>query len=331
MQNDDDIARVMRAAGPREKPPAEIERALRESLRGEWRAVVAERQGRRRRAALALAAGVMAAAVGTWFVVADVGEPAQAVGSVALADGVLRVKTGRFGRWEPASGGQPVAIGQFLATGPTGRGALELAGGISARLDHETEVRVAAADRLVIDRGAIYVDAGADSAGAAPLEIVTPAGSVRHLGTQYEVRVSDSGVRLRVREGRIEWSSGAGSAMGVAGEELTIAEDGRIGRGPVASHGEAWDWVAQAAPPIDIEGLSLAGFLGWAARELGCSIEFSSAGVAQEAAAVILHGSVAGLAPAQALDAVFTTTRMQAVVANGRIVVTGRDAPAQHD
>lgn len=325
-----DIERVLKAAGPREKPPAEIERELRESLRHEWRAVVTERRGRRR-TAYALAAGVMAAAIGAWIAVPQFTAPVQEVGTIAQSFGDLRVRSGWLGRWQEAGDGRSVATGEVLATGPAGRGALALAGGISARLDQSTQLRVAAADRLIIDRGAVYVDAGADSASAAPLEIVTPAGSVRHLGTQYEVRVSDSGVRLRVREGRIEWSSGAGSAMGVAGEELTIAEDGRIGRGAVASHGEAWDWVAQAAPAIDIEGLSLAGFLGWAARELGCSIEFSSAGVAQEAAAVILHGSVAGLAPAQALDAVFTTTRMQAVVANGRIVVTGRDAPLPHD
>jgi ferric-dicitrate binding protein FerR (iron transport regulator) len=324
MQNDDDIARVMRAAGPREKPPAEIERALRESLRGEWRAVVAERQGRRRRAALALAAGVMAAAVGTWFVVADVGEPAQAVGSVALADGVLRVKTGRFGRWEPASGGQPVAIGQFLATGPTGRGALELAGGISARLDHETEVRVAAADRLVIDRGAIYVDAGADSAGAAPLEIVTPAGSVRHLGTQYEVRVTDSAVRLRVREGRVLWNSDAGTATGEAGEQLTIAPGGGVERGRVPLFGETWDWAAAAAPAIELDGLPLGEFLDWAARELGRRVEYATPEVARQAASVVLRGSIAGLTPDEALATVLATTRMQAVLEEGRILVNAR-------
>lgn len=316
-----DIERVLKAAGPREQPPVEIERELRENLRREWRAVVAQRHGRRR-TAYALAAGVMAAAIGAWIAVPQFTAPVQAVGTIAQSFGDMRVRSGWLGRWREAGDGRSVATGEVLATGPAGRGALALAGGISARLDQSTQVRVAAADRLIIDHGAIYVDAGVDSARAASLEIVTPGGSVRHLGTQYEVRVSDSGVRLRVREGRIEWSSGAGIATGVAGEELTIAADGRIGRGPVAIHGEAWDWVAAAAPAIDIEGLSLAGFLDWAARELGCSVEFSSAEVAQEAAAVILHGSVAGLPPARALEAVFATTRMQAVVIDGRILVS---------
>lgn len=316
-----DIEQVLKAAGPREKPPAEIERELRESLRREWRAVVTERRGRRR-TAYALAAGVMAAAIGAWIAVPQFTAPAQAVGTIAQSFGDMRVRSGWLGRWREAGDGRSVTTGAVLATGPAGRGALALAGGISARLDQSTQVRVAAADRLVIDHGAIYVDAGADSASAAPLEIVTPAGSVRHLGTQYEVRVSDSTVRLRVREGRIEWSSDAGSATGVAGEELTIAENGRIGRGAVATHGEAWDWVAAAAPAIDIEGLSLAGFLGWAARELGCRVEYSTPEIEQEAAGVVLHGSVTGLPPARALEAVFATTRMTAVVTDGRILVT---------
>lgn len=319
----DDIERVLKAAGPREKPPAEIERELRESLRREWQAVVAERRGRRR-TAYALAAGVMAAAIGAWIAVPQITAPAQAVGTIVQATGELRVRSGWLGRWQEGGNGRTVSEGEVLATGPTARGALALAGGISARLDQDTQLRVAAADRLVIDRGAVYVDAGIDSATVAPLEIVTPAGSVRHLGTQYEVRVLDGGLRLRVREGRVEWSSGAASATGSAGEELTIGGDGSVGRGPVAIYGEAWDWAVQAAPAIDIEGLPLTGFLGWAARELGYRIEFSTPEIEREAAGVILHGSVAGLAPSRALEAVFATTRMRAVVTDGRILVSGQ-------
>lgn len=320
----DDIERVLKAAGPREKPPAEMERALREALRQEWRAVVAEHRTRRRRLAFALAAGVAAAAVGVWTVLPRLEAPGATVGTIALASGELRVRSGWLGRWVAAGPGSPLLTGQVLATGPAGRGALVLAGGVSARLDQATRVRVAAADRLVIDRGALYVDAGTGAARTQSLEIVTPAGSVRHLGTQYEVRLLPAGVRLRVREGRIEWHSGAGTAAGRAGEQLTISPQG-IARGAVATHGEDWDWVAAAAPAIDIEGLPLTGFLAWAARELGCRLEFASPAVEQEAAAVRLHGSIAGLTPAEALAAVFATTRMHAAVADGVIQVTAQD------
>jgi ferric-dicitrate binding protein FerR (iron transport regulator) len=319
---DYDIEMVLKAAGPREKPPVEIERALRESLRQEWRAVVAQRRGRDRRMALALAAGVMAAAVGAWLAIQNFTTPAQAVGTVALAAGQMHAKSGRFGHWARVVPGEAVKTGQTLATEPTGRGAITLAGGISARLDQATRIRVAAADRLFIERGAVYVDAGA--AAAAPLEIATAAGSVRHLGTQYEVRVLDGGVRVRVREGMVEWRTGAGPvASGRAGEQLTIV-DGRIERGRVEPHDQAWDWVAAAAPGIDVEGLPLTGFLDWAARELGRRVEFTTPEVARQAAAIVLHGSVAGLSPSEALKAVLSTTRMQASLTDGLIVVAAR-------
>lgn len=321
---DDDVGRVLRAAGPREKPPAEIELELRESLRREWRAIVAARRARRRRVTAALAAGLAGAAIGAWVSMPRLAAPVKAVGTVALAVDDFRVKSGWLGRWRNAPAGTAVWTGEVLATGPAGRGALALAGGISARLDQSTQVRVAAVDRLVLDRGALYVDAGTPAKGAMSLVIATSAGSVRHLGTQYEVRLLPAGVRLRVREGRIEWSSGAGSATGQAGEQLTITQQG-IERSVVAMHGDQWSWVAQSAPGIDIDGLPLTAFLDWAARELGCRVEFSPSRLAAEASSVVLHGSVAGLDPARALDTVLATTRMQAEVRAGSILVSARD------
>ena len=65
--NDQDMERVLKSVGPREKPPAEVERAVREHLRAEWRAVVAERGRRnRQRTYFALAAGLVASAVAIW-------------------------------------------------------------------------------------------------------------------------------------------------------------------------------------------------------------------------------------------------------------------------
>jgi hypothetical protein len=64
--NDRDIERVLKSAGLRDKPPAHVERAVREQLRGQWRDVVADRRRRgRQRVAYALAAGFVAAVVGT--------------------------------------------------------------------------------------------------------------------------------------------------------------------------------------------------------------------------------------------------------------------------
>ena len=63
--NDEDIERVLKAAGMRERAPADVEHEVREHLRQEWREIVAERRGARRRwSGLAIAASILVAALG---------------------------------------------------------------------------------------------------------------------------------------------------------------------------------------------------------------------------------------------------------------------------
>lgn len=322
--NDLDLERVLKSAGLRETPPAEVERAVRDHVKSDWRDVVAERNRRgRRRAAWALAAGVAAAAVGTWAIAPRFATAPVAVAAVTAAAGELRVTSGWLDGWHAVTAGQALLQGQVLEAGPGGRGALALPGGISARIDRGSRLVVAAGDRLVLERGTIYVDSG--SAPAAPLAVVTPAGTVSHVGTQYEVRLLDAAVQVSVRDGTVEWRSKAGEvARSTSGERLTIADDGGVKRSNVPSYGAAWDWTLEAAPPIDIEGMPLSGFLAWAARETGRDVAYASPGIEREAAGILVHGSIAGLTPPQALDAVLATTNLRARVAGASLVVEGR-------
>lgn len=324
--NDQDVERVLKSVGLREKPPADVERAVREHLRGEWRSVVAERGRRsRQRTYFALAASTVAAVVAVWALAPRLAEPGDAVATVALATGNVRVTSGWLDSWHGVAGGQQLLEGQTLETGVTGRGAIALPGGISARLDHGSRLVIAAADRLVLERGTIYVDSGTASAPAAPLDVVTPTGTVRHVGTQYEVRLLESSVRVSVRDGTIEWRSRRGGVeRSGSGEQLTITNDGRIERSSVPAYGAAWDWTLEAAPTIDIEGLPLAQFLAWAARETGREIIYASPEAEAEAAGIVVHGSIAGLTPAEALDAVLATTSVHADVSARSLVVDSR-------
>ncbi len=166
--NDQDLERVLKSVGLREKPPADVERAVREHLHAEWRSVVAERSRRnRQRTYFALAASVVASAVAVWALAPRLAGPGDAVATVALATGDVRVTSGWFDNWHGVAGGQALLEGQTLETGATGRGALALPGGISARVDHGSRLVVAAADRLVLERGTLYVDSGSAPAPSA--------------------------------------------------------------------------------------------------------------------------------------------------------------------
>jgi hypothetical protein len=322
---DDDIGQLLISAGAREKPPVGIEHEVREGLRTEWRGIVAEkRRHAQRRTGFALAAGVLAAAVGVWMVAPPPG-PTQVVGTLTVAAGNVQLTRGFFDGWQPIAAGEPLLAGQSLETGSAGRSALTLPGGVSARMDHDTRLTLASAGEIELERGALYIDAGSRSAVNTRLAVLTPSGSVRHVGTQYEVRLVGSAVRLRVREGRVEWQSrNGGREQSLAGQQLTIAGDGTVQRQPAPTYGENWNWVAEAAPGIDIEGLLLADFLIWAGRELGREIRYDRPETADEAATIVLHGSISGLTPGDALEAVLATTHLRAVVGDGGVVVQGR-------
>lgn len=324
--NDQDLERVLKSAGLREKPPVDVERELREHLRTEWRSIVADRGRRKRqRTYLALAASIMAAAVAVWALAPRLAATGDVVATVALATGDMRVTSGWFDSWHGVAGGQDLVEGQTLETGATGRGALALPEGISARVDRGTRLVVAAADRLVLERGTLYVDSGSAPGPAAPLDVVTPTGIVRHVGTQYEVRLLDSSVQVSVRDGTIEWRSRRGDVeRSDSGVKLTITKDGRIERTSVPPYGAAWDWTLEAAPTIDIEGMPLAQFLAWAARETGRAVVYASPQANAEAADIVVHGSIAGLTPAEALDAVLATTSVHADASGGNLVVESR-------
>lgn len=325
--NDQDLEKLLKSAGPRERPPAEVERAVRAGLHAEWQAMLRENRGRRNRfGALALAASLAVAAVGAWIAgTQSAGTPA-AVGTLAAAVGEVREKSGWLSGWRAMDGGDVVVAGRTLETGAGGRAAIALPGGMSLRVDHGTRIAVVDASRLRLERGALYLDSGTGPSRDARLLVETPAGSVRHVGTQYELRLLDAGVQLRVREGRVEFRSPAGAvAHGQDGEQLVIFHDGRVERGEAPRHGPTWDWIADATPDVDLEGMSLARFLAWAGRELGYEIDFAGGISESDLAAVVVHGSTAGLSPTEALHAVLATTTFQATVAGGRIHVDRRD------
>jgi transmembrane sensor len=325
LNEETDIQRLLKAAGPRERVPPDVIAAAREELRGEWRRIVAERRaGRRRATAFAIAAGVAAVAVGSWMVARQASEPGAAVGTVVVAQDDVRLRGGWLAGWDRAVAGSPVSAGDTIETGPAGRAGMSLPGGVSARLDGGTRIRLASGERIVIERGTLYVDAGAALGRESALRVDTPTGVVRHLGTQYEVRVEGDAVRLRIREGRVELQSRSGALeQASAGEQLMIAANGDVTRSHAPRYGASWGWVESVAPAIDVDGRPLAEFLAWAARELGAEVTYMSEATREEAESVVVHGSIEGLTPRQALDTVLATTTLEGSFDDGELRISG--------
>lgn len=318
---EESLADLLRQAGPLPRPDELVARRVRAAVEAEWRSVVRERQRAVARPTpwLAIAASVAVAAVGAWLALPFLDRPLEPVATLSRVNGP--VESGHGTRWEPVVVRQRLRPGQELVTGPGGRAAVDLDNGTSLRLDTDTRIALAAADRVVVERGAVYLDAGPGADPTASLTVESRYGVARHLGTQYELRLLDDSMRISVREGRVAVQGAGGTAEVVAGQALALDAAGNVQRTSVATTGPAWAWTQDVTPPFAIEQRPLPEFLAWVGRETGRRVVFATPEAKSAAGGVMLRGSVAGLSPATALDAVMATTPLDYVEDSARIVV----------
>jgi ferric-dicitrate binding protein FerR (iron transport regulator) len=304
-QEMDIVESLIRSAGRRVDPPPDAYQGVFIAAH----AAFLEKSARRRERLRGLWAAAAAALVCALALFALWTPRAARQGELARVDRVLgevEVATGEV--WRPAAeAGMRLAAGMRVRTRNSARAALALAGGESLRLDSDTEVMLDAPGRLYLRHGTIYVDSGARPA-AARVEVVTAGGTARDLGTQFELHVAATALRLRVREGTVTIDRGGSTLVGKAGEELSIDGLGSVWRAPISPSDPAWQWVETIAQMPDMDGRPAATLIAWVARETGRRLLYESPLVEQRAAAVILHGEVRHLAPIEALEAMLATT-----------------------
>jgi hypothetical protein len=107
-----------------------------------------------------------------------------------------------------------------------------------------------------------------------------------------------------------------------SGLELRVGADGESRR-PIPVYGAEWAWVAAAGPGFAIEGRPLRVFLGWLCRENGWTLRFADAESERLAGTILLHGTIDGLAPEEALAVVLPTTALPHRLDAGLLVVGG--------
>jgi ferric-dicitrate binding protein FerR (iron transport regulator) len=325
------VARVLRAAGGRALPSDDMKQTVRAAVHAEWRAAVAKRN--QRRVWMAIAASVVVAALALWVSRPYFGEH-EVVASASLTTGSVQSRSWPWGTWRAVTAATPspantdLRAGTDLMTGRDGRVALELRDGVSLRLDHDTRIAFVDASRIDVKSGAVYVDAGTAPSASEHLRVGTPAGIVQHVGTQYEARIVNGGTRIRVREGRVDLQPERGNAQSAGvGEQLLVTPSGEIQRGAIAPNDPQWEWAANTAPAFDINGRPVRDFIEWVGRELGRDIVFANPESEAEANRAVLSGSVAGLAPAEALPAVLATTQLRGAVHEATIEIARQSSP----
>lgn len=320
----DRVGALVRLAGPREPVPPDRLHRLRTATHAEWRAHVAAR--RRRVVAVSAAAAFAAAALVVLGVrMGRDREPAAMsvpleVATIERVLGVVRVAPADPGvSWRALNAGDRLREGDRLDTLDGGRVVVQLTGGTRVRVDRGTQIRWAAASALELGAGAVYVEA-IEGPGAA-LEVQTPLGVARHIGTQFEVRLRAQALVVRVRDGLVRVSRGGESHDVSTRGELIVDSRGQPTRASVESSGPEWAWTLALARPFTLEGRSLRDFLAWVGEETGWRIRFARASDQERAAHTQLHGSIVGFTPDQAVEAVLPVSGVDHELVDGTLTI----------
>lgn len=305
---EDAVRRLIEEAGPRPAIPPEDLGAISAAARSAWQAKVRRRRSRPLAAVLPAMAAMLAVAAGLawWWGSRQEAPPSPPpiVARVEAAAGPVQRKPG-----------EAIPLGETLRTG-AGRVSLRLSGGAAVRVDTETLLRFASATVLELERGGVYVDTGTGSA----VEVRTPVGTARDVGTQFSIRVVGSEMAVRVRDGAVLTEQRGRAWRTEPGQELVLRQDGTSEQRAVARHGAGWDWILAASPGFAIEGRSLGEFLDWVSRETGWRIVLDE-GVPDSAAETVLHGGLGELRPDEAPFAVLPGAGLEGELEDGTLTV----------
>ena len=332
-EDDEALGERIRAAGPRPPIPPEALAALHATVRAALRTPGApserDEEGRAPQPVgrwwrLAAAAAFFLALGFGWFTFRTLSpQRATPTAWVEAATGPLEVEIGK-GYWRAVPPGERLSEGARLRTGKGSRASLRLAAGETVRVDSESQVRFLSAATVGLERGAIYADTGRGKPAGSALEVRTPICTVRHLGTQFEVRwieAAPAALRVRVREGAVEVEGEGRTERAVAGEQLAVLRGGVVARTPIAGYGADWDWVMDAAGRLEIEGRTLGELLDRIERETGWRVRFADSALEGSARRIVLHGGVGALRPDQAAFAILAGAGFEGELDQGVLVV----------
>ncbi len=325
----DRIGQLIRSAGQREAVADDRTDRVQQNVHRVWRQTIAPRTRRFPTLRLPVWFALPVAAAAAILIAVTVGIWPGLGGQRAefARFNVLRGEVFAFdSQAQPIGDLKNVALGAGFAveTGLKGKAALSLASGHSVRFDHATRVVLAANDELILERGAIYLDSGPGHKQES-IRIKTPFGVARDIGTQFELRLLDSALRVRVREGRVELDpvpeiSTRDYEVSV-GSELTLDSTGKSSQQEISIYGSTWDWTSDLSPGFVLEGRTLDDFLAWISRENGWRLRYSDPAIELSAAGNVLHGSIEDLYAKQALEAVLLVTGIEYQLQDGMLTV----------
>ncbi|MDK1024663.1 MAG: FecR family protein [Gammaproteobacteria bacterium] len=314
------IEQLLKEAGPRLEPPLDLMNEVRGAVYKEWQAET--RHHTSIKSWLAIAATLLlAVAAGLW----QFGLQEETVlARMDRSTGVVELSLDNQA-WVPvvlqAVKETEFTQNMYLRTRQLSRLSITLVSGVNIRLDIDTTIQIQSLQAIVLLDGAIYVDSGRHGSADSRIQIITRLGNATDLGTQFEVRLDQDAVQVRVREGIVNFSAPDTVYRTESGTSVELDNAGVATRGGTPAYDRSWAWVQSVAPQFTIDNHSLMDFLKWAARETGAELEFENAFAEATARRTILHGEMSGFTVEESLLAILATTDLEQVSAQPGVLL----------
>jgi hypothetical protein len=90
------------------------------------------------------------------------------------------------------------------------------------------------------------------------------------------ISVASEEVVVSVREGQVKVTADGFELVVAANEELDLRTDGTRRTSAIDGYGSRWEWAADIAPPIELDGRSTFDIVAWAARETGRRVVYET-------------------------------------------------------
>lgn len=328
------IERLVQDAGVREMPSATIESGSFVVVQAAWQDAVQQRQKAKRVTYFAVAATVLIA-VGATFAWQKYAQAPSFVASVAELKGAAQKN--RDNEVVAIEANARLTVGDELQTMPGGKVLLHRDSGLSVIVGPATRIVWESRDELRLLAGVLYVDTGVNETLAAgndnqvtrdAFTVLTHAGRITHIGTQFSVDARDSEVRVAVRSGAVLLQTHNRESQIARGDNVRLTLDGTLVRERLPSTADhtsgPWDWLALSNPQFAIENRSLFDVMRDMSAASGMELHFASQAIETQTRSLVLHGPPLKLAPLAALDAVLLTTQLQANRQTNRVQIDER-------
>ena len=298
--SNDTLIALLKLAGPSAEIDRDIEARVYANVRREWGRGKTWSRPARWAVPLALAASIL---IAFGLNESDNAPKARAIGAVTVVTG--GAQTAGF------DVGDNIYTGDVLDTSSRQGMSVLLADDISLRIDADTLLRADSASEFTLLAGRVYIDTGDRIYSDRHVTVTTASGTATDIGTQFSVRLDSADMSVAVREGQVDLKEGGRIHNAMRGDKVTVRPGKDAQFDAVSVRGEEWDWAVALAPTFDIENRSLLEFLKWVSRETGMELNIESDTTRMETMRPRLHGSVDGMTPLEALEAVLATTQFE--------------------